>query len=60
MEQYRLHAGAMGNAAIRFIGKVVKDDAMNFARANGLYTIVQAGEAVEIAPTPEGFRAKEF
>ena len=54
----------MGNTAIRFVGAVagavVKDDAMNFAHANGLYTIVQSGEAVEIAPTPEGFLAKEW
>ena len=64
MEQYRSHADAMGNAAMRFIGAVagavVKDDAVNFAHANGLYTIVQSGEAVEIVPPPEGFRAKEW
>ena len=54
----------MGNTAIRFIGAVagavVKDDAMDFVHTNGLYTIVQSSEAVEIAPTPEGFRAKEM
>jgi len=48
----------------RFIGAiagaVVEDDAMRFAHENGLYTIVQSGEAVEIVPVPEGFKAREW
>jgi len=48
----------------RFIGAVagavVTDEAKDFALENGLYVIVQSGEAVEIVPTPEGFKAKEW
>ena len=41
-------------------GEVVTDEAMKFAHENGLYTIVQSGEAVEIVPVPEGFKAREW
>jgi len=48
----------------RFIGAVagavVTDEAKDFALENGLYVIVQSGEAVEIVPVPEGFKAKEW
>jgi len=48
----------------RFIGAVagavVTDEAKDFALENGLYVIVQSGEAVEIVPTPEGFKAREW
>jgi len=48
----------------RFIGAiagaVVEDDAIKFAHENGLYTIVQSGESVEILPMPEGFKAREW
>ena len=32
----------------------------DFAHENGMYVIVQSGEAVEIVQTPEGFKAKEW
>ena len=48
----------------RFIGAVagaiVNDDVIKFAHKNGLYTIVQSGETVEIAPVPDGVQAKEW
>ena len=48
----------------RFIGAVagavVTDEAKDFAHENGMYVIVQSGKAVEIVPTPEGFKAKEW
>ena len=39
-------------------GAVVTDEAKDYAHQNGLYVIVQSGEAVEIVQTPEGFEAK--
>jgi hypothetical protein len=65
MEKYRRYINAWGPGShIRYVGAVagavVRDDAVNFAHANGLYTIVQSGEGVGIVPTPENFRAKEW
>jgi hypothetical protein len=63
LEQYRLIAD-MRSDKRRFVGAVagavVKGDAKEFAHENGMYVIVQSGEAVEILPTPEGFQAKEW
>ncbi|MCL2119075.1 MAG: hypothetical protein FWH27_11680 [Planctomycetaceae bacterium] len=63
LEEYRRCADARGDKR-RFIGAVagavVQDDAMKFAHANGMYVIVQSGEAVEIVPVPQGFQAKEW
>jgi len=66
MEEYRVYANAnpMVDSSIRYLGAVagavVEDDALKFAHENGLYTIVQSGEAIEIVPTPEGFKAREW
>ena len=65
MEKYRRYANAFGYGNhMRFIGAVagavIEGDAVDFAHANGLYTIVQSGEGVEIVPTPENFQAKEW
>jgi len=65
MEKYRNHVDAakiLWPPTTRFLGAVagVDDEAMDFAHENGLYVIVQSGEAVEIAPTPEGFQAREW
>ena len=64
IEKYRIYADARWNDPTRFIGAVagavVTDEAKDFAHANGLYVIVQSGEAVEIVQTPEGFKAKEW
>ena len=65
MEKYRRYANAFGYGKhMRFVGAVagavIEGDAVDFAHANGLYTIVQSGEGVEIVPMPENFRAKEW
>ena len=73
IEEYRDHIAAEGFVQphvrhllpnTRFIGAVagavVTDEAKDFAHENGLYVIVQSGEAVDIVPTPEGFKAKEW
>ena len=65
LEKYRRYADARGvGDQRRFIGAiagaVVMGDAVEFARENGLYVIVQSGDAVEILQQPEGFVAKEW
>jgi predicted AAA+ superfamily ATPase len=67
IEKYRRHVDAVGilwPPTTRFLGAVagavIQGDAEQFAHDNGLYVIVQSGEAVEIVPTPEGFQAKEW
>jgi hypothetical protein len=64
LEKYRRYVDAKGGNNKRFIGAVagavVLDAAMHFAHENGMYTIVQSGEAVEIVPVPEGFNVKEW
>jgi hypothetical protein len=49
---------------MRFIGAVagavIKGDSEEFAHENGMYVIVQSGEAVEIVTPPKGFKAKEW
>ena len=41
-------------------GGVVDEKAMKFAHENGLFVIVQSGDAVDIVSTPEGFQAKHW
>ena len=64
MEEFRIYADARWRDVPRFIGAVagavVEDDALQCAHEHGLYTIVQSGEAVEIVPVPEGFKAREW
>ena len=73
IEEYRDHIVSAGFMqppfthllpSTRFIGAVagavVEDEAIKFAHKNGLYTIVQSGESVEIVKVPEGFKAKEW
>ena len=73
IEEYRRHIVSVGFVqpplthllpSTRFIGAVagavVDDEAMKFAHSHGLYTIVQSGEAVDIVPVPEGFKAREW
>ena len=63
LEEYRRYADARGDKR-RFLGAVagavVKKGVMNFAHANGMYVIIQSGEAVEIVPVPDGFQAKKW
>jgi predicted AAA+ superfamily ATPase len=63
--KYRRYVDSKGRGStMRFIGAVagavIKGDAEEFAHENGMYVIVQSGEAVEIVPPPEGFVAKEW
>ena len=73
IDEYRRHIVSVGFVqppfthllpSTRFIGAVagavVEGDAIEFAHENGLYTIVQSGEAVEILPVPKGFKVKEW
>ena len=64
LEKFRRYTDARGVDQRRFIGAVagaiVEDAAANFALENGLYVIVQSGEAVEILPPPEGFVVKKW
>jgi hypothetical protein len=63
LERFRRCADYKGDKR-RFVGAiagaVVEEGAMELAHENGLYTIVQSGEAVEIVPVPEGFKAREW
>ena len=63
LEKFRRVSDIKGDKR-RFIGAVagavVKGDAEEVAHENGMYVIVQSGEAVEIVPVPEGFKAKEW
>jgi hypothetical protein len=65
LEKYRRYVDAKGNGdKRRFIGAVAgavaPDDVIKCAQKKGFYVIVQSGVAVEIVPTPENFRAKEW
>ena len=64
LEKFRRCIDAKGVDQRRFIGAVagavIIGDAAEFAIENGLYVIVQSGEAFEIMPPPEGFTAKEW
>jgi hypothetical protein len=65
LKKYRHWVNAKGKGAdTRFVGAVagavIKGDAEEFAHENGMYVIVQSGEAVEIVTPPEGFIAKEW
>jgi predicted AAA+ superfamily ATPase len=64
MEKFRRYTDARGKDQRRFIGAVagavVEGEAKEFAHENGIYVIVQSGEAVEIVPPPEGFQAKKW
>ena len=41
-------------------GAVVKGVAAEFAHENGMYVIVQSGDAVKIVTSPDGFQVKEW
>ena len=65
LQKYRRFVDARGSGNMkRYIGAVaggvVKNEAAEFAQENGLYVIVQSGEAVDIITPPEGFVAKEW
>ena len=63
--RYRRYVEAKGfGDQRRFIGAVagavVSKETAKYAHDNGMYVIVQSGDAIEIVDSPEGFRAKEW
>jgi len=63
LEKFRRYSDARGDKR-HFIGAVagavVSDNVADSAIENGLYVIVQSGEAVEIVTPPEGFVPKKW
>ena len=60
LEKYRRYGDEKRRIMGAVAGAVVSDDVIKFAHRQGLYVIVQSGEAVEIIASPEGFVAKEW
>ena len=60
LEKYRRYGKDKRRILGAVAGAVVSDDVIKFAHKQGLYVIVQSGEAVEIITSPEGFVAKEW
>ena len=64
MEKFRRCVDAKGVDKRQFIGAVagavIKGDAVEFALENGLYVIVQSGDAFVILSPPKGFTAKKW
>ena len=64
LKNFRRYTDARGVDKRRFIGAVagavVVGDAADVALENGMYVIVQSGDAVEIVTPPQGFTAKEW
>jgi len=64
LEKFRRYVDATSGDKRHFIGAVagavVKEEAKLFAQENGLFVIVQSGDAVEIVTPPEGFMVKEW
>jgi len=60
MEKYRLYGNEKRRILGAVAGAVIAENVVQFAHGQGLYVIVQSGEAVEIIPPPEGFVAKEW
>jgi len=64
LREFRIYADGRWKDTTRYVGAVagaaVGKGVVEFAQENGLYVIVQSGEAVDIVPTPEGFKAREW
>ena len=62
IDKYRTYADARWGDTTRYIGAVagavVEEKVVDFAHENGLYTIVQSGEGVEIVEVPKDFQAR--
>ncbi|GHT46293.1 hypothetical protein FACS189454_07220 [Planctomycetales bacterium] len=63
LEKYGRYADAKGDKR-RFVaavaGAVVSQSVRNFAHQNGIYVVVQSGEAVRIIKPPKGFTPQEW
>ena len=60
MKKYRLYGNDKRRIFGAIAGAVVPDKVAEFAHKQGMYVIVQSGEAVEIIAQPKGFKAKEW
>ena len=60
MEKYRLYGNEKRRILGAVAGAVVAENVVQFAHKQGLYVIVQSGEAVKIIHPPDGFIAKEW
>ena len=64
LEKYRRWKNSKGENKKRYIGALAcalaEENVIKFAQKNGMYVIVQLGNNVEIVPSPEGFKAKEW
>ena len=60
LEKYRCYGDDKRRILGAVAGAVVSDDVIKFAHRQGLYVIVQSGEAVKIITPPVGFTAKEW
>jgi hypothetical protein len=59
MEKYRLYGNDKRRIMGAVAGGVASKEVIDFAHHNGLYVIIQSGEAVEIIAQPKGFKARE-
>ena len=60
LQKYRRYGGDKRRIMGAVAGAVASKEVINFAHKQGLYVIVQSGDAVEIVPTPAEFSAKEW
>ena len=64
LEKYRRWKDSKGESKKRYIGALacalVEENVLKFAQKNGMYVIRQLGNTIEIVPSPEGFKAKEW
>jgi hypothetical protein len=60
LEKYRLYGNDKRRILGAVAGAVVSDNVITFSHRQGLFVIVQSGEAVEIVTPPKGFKAKEW
>ena len=60
IQKYRRYGGEKRRILGAVAGAVASKEVIHFAYKQGLYVIIQSGDAVEIVPPPEGFTAKEW
>jgi hypothetical protein len=60
LEKYRLYGNDKRRILGAIAGAVFSDSVIKFVHKQGMYVIVQSGEAVEIVTPPKGFKAKEW
>jgi len=60
IKKYRRYGGEKRRILGAVAGAVASKEVIDFAHKQGLYVIVQSGDAVKIVPPPEDFIAKEW